>query len=82
MHNQNYLEFISYQTDDILKIFNEGLGNLTDKISESFKNQFTEEIIKNVFNDTRRYELSLKEDSIIKAKKSDRGFSIDEGVAQ
>jgi hypothetical protein len=35
-------------------------------------------MMKNVFNDSRRYELSLKEEDVL-CKKSDRGMSIDEG---
>jgi hypothetical protein len=35
--------------------------------------------MKNVFNETRRYELSLKEEDVLFAKRSDRGMSIDEG---
>ena len=43
---------------------------------------FSEEILKNVFNNTRRYDLSLKEEDIINVKQSDRSaaFSIDEGA--
>ena len=43
---------------------------------------FSEEILKNVFNTTRRYDLSLKEEDIISVKNNDRSatFSIDEGA--
>ena len=63
------VEFIKYSPDEIQKIFSEGLAHLTETISDSFKGQFSEEIIKNVFNEKRRYE--LQEDQ------RDR-FSIDE----
>ena len=61
-----------------MKIFTEGLTHLPEQISENFTSQFSDEILKNVFNETRRYELSLKEEDILLSKKSDRGFSIDE----
>lgn len=32
-----------------------------------------------MFNEGRRYELSLKEEDVLLAKRSDRGMSIDEG---
>ena len=74
------LEFIQYSTEEVLRIFNQGLGHLPDQMSETFKAQFSDEIIKNVFNDVRRFELSLKEEDIIQiSKRSDRGLSIDEG---
>lgn len=48
-------------------------------MAERFKTQFTDEMMKNVFNDTRRYELSIKEEDVLLAKRCDRGMSIDEG---
>jgi hypothetical protein len=46
---------------------------------DTFQNHFTAEMMKNVFNDARRFELSLKEEDVLFAKRSDRGMSIDEG---
>lgn len=40
---------------------------------------FNEEILKNVFNPTKRPELCIDEEDILSIKRSDRGFSIDEG---
>ena len=73
------LEFIQYSTEEMLKIFNEGLSHLPEKMPESFSKLFTSEMMKNVFNETRRFELSLKEEDVLLAKRSDRGMSIDEG---
>lgn len=47
-------------------------------MSDEFKCLFSEEILKNVFNEKSRKELSLGEDDIVSVKKSDRGYSIDE----
>ena len=66
-----------------MNIFQDGLGHLPETISTTFKGLFSDEIIKNVFNETRRVELSLKEEDILllsQSRKSERGFSIDEGV--
>jgi len=41
---------------------------------------FSEEILKNVFNTTRRYDLSLKEEDIVKQSDRSAAFSIDEGA--
>jgi hypothetical protein len=74
------LEFIKYSTEEITAIFKGGLGNLPEMIPESLKGLFPEEIIKNIFNQERRYELSLNEETTIsQQKKSERGYSIDEG---
>lgn len=48
-------------------------------MNEQFAGHFTSEMMKNVFNETRRYEFSLKEEDVLFAKRSDRGMSIDEG---
>jgi hypothetical protein len=40
---------------------------------------FNDEILKNVFNPTKRPELCIDEEDILSIKRSDRGFSIDEG---
>lgn len=40
---------------------------------------FNEEILKNVFNPTKRSELCIDEEDILSIKRSERGFSIDEG---
>lgn len=76
-----HLEFIKYTTDEVLQIFTNGLAHLPESIPESFAEQFSQEIVKNVFNEKRRYELSLNEEDILmlSSKKSDRGLSIDEG---
>lgn len=41
---------------------------------------FNDEIIKSVFNETKRNELSLGEEDIVSFHRSDRGFSIDESA--
>lgn len=73
------LEFIQYSTEEMLKIFSDGLSHLPETMPESFSKLFTSEMMKNVFNETRRFELSLKEEDVLLAKRSDRGMSIDEG---
>lgn len=51
---------------------------MTQQVPEQFSTQFTQEIMKNLFNVTKRDELSLNEEDIVSMKRSDRGFSIDE----
>lgn len=55
-----------------MKIFTEGQSkNLPEKMTDTFKNQFSDEILRSLFNETRRYDLSLKEEDIVKSKRSD-----------
>jgi hypothetical protein len=49
------------------------------EVPESLTSPFNEEIIKSVFNGTKRGELCIDEEDILSIKRSDRGFSIDEG---
>jgi hypothetical protein len=64
--------------EDILKIFQNSQESLSHQIPQSFSSQFTEEIMKSVFNASKRDELCLNEEDIVSMKRSDRGFSIDE----
>ena len=66
--------------DEIMKIFTEGLGHLPETMADSQSSMFSEEILKNVFNTTRRYDLSLKEEDIVKQSDRSAAFSIDEGA--
>ena len=47
-------------------------------MTDEFKSLFSEEMLKNVFNEKKRNELSLNEEDILSLKKSERGYSIDE----
>jgi hypothetical protein len=47
-------------------------------MADDFKSLFSEEILKNVFNEKKRNELCLNEEDILSLKKSERGYSIDE----
>jgi len=57
-----------------MKIFSQGLSHLPEDLP--YRDQFSEEIVKNVFNEKRRYELLIDEETFM--KRSDRGCSIDE----
>lgn len=46
---------------------------------ESLQTNFTHEILRNVFNETKRGDLCIDEEDILSIKLSERGFSIDEG---
>ena len=48
-------------------------------LPETLTAPFNEEILKNVFNSNKRSELCIDEEDILSIKRSDRGFSIDEG---
>jgi hypothetical protein len=52
---------------------------LPQSLPETLTAPFNEEILKNVFNPTKRSELCIDEEDILSIKRSDRGFSIDEG---
>lgn len=52
--------------------------SLPDEMNPQFKSIFNDEIIKSVFNDTKRIDLSLAEEDIVSFHRSERGFSIDE----
>jgi hypothetical protein len=52
---------------------------LPQSLPETLTAPFNEEILKNVFNLTKRSELCIDEEDILSIKRSDRGFSIDEG---
>lgn len=45
------IEFIKYSLEEVLKIFDDGLSNLSASVPDTFKEQFSDEILKNVFND-------------------------------
>jgi hypothetical protein len=51
---------------------------LPQNLGQEFKDRFSEELVKNVFRDTKRSELSLNEADIIEISRSDRGYSIDD----
>ena len=61
-----------------MQIFANGVASLPETMSEGFTGQFSQEILKNVFNEKRRYDLSVNEANMLSAK-NDRGLSIDEG---
>jgi len=61
-----------------MQIFTNGVASLPETMSEAFTAQFSAEILKNVFNERRRYDLSVNEADMLSAK-NDRGLSIDEG---
>lgn len=61
-----------------MQIFTNGMTSLPETMSEAFSAQFSQEILKNVFNERRRYDLSVNEADMLSAK-NDRGLSIDEG---
>jgi hypothetical protein len=48
-------------------------------LPESLQTTFTHEILRNVFNETKRGDLCIDEEDILSIKRSERGFSIDEG---
>jgi hypothetical protein len=52
---------------------------LPQSLPDTLTAPFNEEILKNVFNPTKRSELCIDEEDILSIKRSDRGFSIDEG---
>ena len=52
---------------------------MPQSLPETLTAPFNEEILKNVFNPTKRSELCIDEEDILSIKRSDRGFSIDEG---
>jgi hypothetical protein len=52
---------------------------LPQSLPETLTAPFNEEILKNVFNPTKRSDLCIDEEDILSIKRSDRGFSIDEG---
>jgi hypothetical protein len=52
---------------------------LPQSLPETLTAPFNEEILKNVFNPTKRSELCIDEEDILSIKRSERGFSIDEG---
>jgi hypothetical protein len=52
---------------------------LPQSLPETLTAPFNEEILKNVFNPRKRSELCIDEEDILSIKRSDRGFSIDEG---
>ena len=60
----------------MLKVFSESITNLPEQIPDPFKTLFTDEILKNLFNEQRRNELSINEDDIV--RRSDRGMSMSE----
>lgn len=51
---------------------------MPDTINDEFKNKFSEELVRNVFRDSKRTELCLNEADVISMSKSERGVSIDE----
>ena len=65
--------------EDILKIFHASSVNIPEEMSATLKSHMTDEVLTNVFNNTKRNELCLNEQDILSHfRKSDRGFSIDE----
>ena len=48
-------------------------------LPETLSSPFNDEILKNVFNPSKRSELCIDEEDILSIQRSERGFSIDEG---
>jgi hypothetical protein len=67
---------MKYSVDEMVSIFKN--LQLPDQISDEFKTNFSEEILKNVFNDAKRTELCLHEADVLLENSSDRGLSMDD----
>jgi hypothetical protein len=48
-------------------------------LTESLQTNFTHEILRNVFHETKRGDLCIDAEDILSITRSERGFSIDEG---
>ena len=57
-----------------MKAFRESLTTLPDSLPDTYRANFTEEIMKNVFGESRRTELTISEDDL-NLRRSERGLS-------
>ena len=62
----NFIEYLKYNTEELVKIFDN--LKFPDQINDGFKKQFSQEVFKNIFNATKRTELSMNESSTLEVK--------------